>query len=134
MSVKNNYDALWEACCLPRPNCQHWSDSSKWKTKFILSEKQIESGSKNALPAISAKWDLICYPFKHYAITKPWTGKNILCYSWTKLYCAGEYGGNEKKYLAVIHGRYRYHGIWNMKRLKYTVRQWDPKRRTCIIG
>ena len=122
----------WLILILDNFNCQHWSDLSKWKTKFILSEKQIESGSKNALPAICAKWDLICYPFKYYAITKPWTGKNILCYLWPKLYCAG--GCNEKKYLSVIHGIYRYHGIWNMKRFKYTVRQWDPKRRTCIIG
>ena len=83
----DNFSFSWFVCI---------DQFSKWKTKFILSEKQLESGSKNVLLAICAKWYLIGYPFKYYVITKLWTGKNILCYSWTKLYCAGEHGGNQK--------------------------------------
>ena len=80
--------------------------------------------SKNVLIATCATWDSNCYLFKYHAIPKLWPGKNILCFSLRKAYCAG--GCNEKKYLAVIHGRDRYHYIWNMKRFKYTLRQCDP--------
>ena len=111
--IFDNFSFSWFVCI---------DQFSKWKTKCILSEKQFEE--KNVLIATCATWDSNCYLFKYYAITKFWPGKNILCFSLRKSYCAG--GCNEKKYLAVIHGRDRYHCIWNMKRFKYTLRQWDP--------
>ena len=111
--IFENFSFSWFVCI---------DQFSQWKINCILDEKKVER-LKNVVILTCATWDLNCYLWKYHAILKFWPGKNILCFFIKKgIVCRWM---QREKNIAVIHGRDRYHYIWQMKRFECIPRQCD---------